>query len=31
MNQSVNRTPFEILAHYERLSLGHASDTQDKF
>ena len=31
MNQSVNRTPFEILARYERLSLAHASDTQDKF
>ena len=30
MNQSVNRTPFEILARYERLSLAHASDTQDK-
>ena len=31
MNQSANRTPFEILARYERLSLAHASDTQDKF
>ncbi|MGB3270563.1 MAG: chemotaxis protein CheW [Rhodanobacter sp.] len=31
MNQAVNRTPFEILARYERLSLAHASDTQDKF
>lgn len=31
MNQSVNRTPFEILARYERLSLAHASDSQDKF
>ncbi|MEO5831155.1 MAG: chemotaxis protein CheW [Rhodanobacter sp.] len=31
MNQSVNRTPFEILAQYERLSLAHASDTQEKF
>ncbi len=30
MNQSANRTPFEILARYERLSLAHASDTQDK-
>ena len=30
MNQSVNRTPFEILARYERLSLAHASDTQGK-
>jgi twitching motility protein PilI len=30
MNQSVNRTPFEILARYERLSLAHASDTHDK-
>jgi Chemotaxis signal transduction protein len=30
MSQSVNRTPFEILARYERLSLAHASDTQDK-
>ena len=30
MNQSVNRTPFEILARYERLSLAHASDTRDK-
>ena len=30
MNQSVNRTPFEILARYERLSLAHASGTQDK-
>lgn len=31
MNQSVNRTPFEILAQYERQSLAHASDTRDKF
>jgi twitching motility protein PilI len=31
MNQAANRTPFEILARYERLSLAHASDTQDKF
>ncbi|CAM5246535.1 chemotaxis protein CheW [Rhodanobacter lindaniclasticus] len=31
MNQPNNRTPFEILARYERLSLAHASDTQDKF
>ncbi len=31
MNQPDNRTPFEILARYERLSLAHASDTQDKF
>jgi twitching motility protein PilI len=30
MNSSVNRTPFEILARYERLSLAHASDTLDK-
>jgi twitching motility protein PilI len=30
MNEIINRTPFEILAHYERLSLAHASDTQDK-
>ena len=30
MNQSVNRTPFEILARYERLALAHASDTQEK-
>lgn len=28
MNQSINRTPFEILARYERLSLAHASETQ---
>ncbi len=31
MNESVNRTPYEILARYERLSLAHASDTQEKF
>ncbi|KZC16765.1 chemotaxis protein CheW [Rhodanobacter sp. FW510-R12] len=31
MNEPVNRTPFEILAQYERLSLAHASDTQEKF
>ncbi|MEO8810806.1 MAG: chemotaxis protein CheW [Rhodanobacter sp.] len=31
MNESVNRTPFEILARYERLSLAHASDAQEKF
>ena len=31
MNQAANRTPFEILARYERLSLAHASDTQDRF
>ena len=31
MNQPANRSPFEILARYERLSLAHASDTQDKF
>jgi twitching motility protein PilI len=31
MIQAANRTPFEILARYERLSLAHASDTQDKF
>lgn len=30
MNQSVNSTPFEILAHYERRSLAHASDTKAK-
>jgi twitching motility protein PilI len=37
MNQSVNRapaainqTPFEILARYERQSLAHASESQDK-
>jgi twitching motility protein PilI len=30
MNKSVNSTPFEILAHYERRSLAHASDTQKK-
>lgn len=30
MNRSVALTPFEVLAHYERLSLAHASDTQDK-
>ncbi|MDE1894225.1 MAG: purine-binding chemotaxis protein CheW [Pseudomonadota bacterium] len=30
MNQPANRNPFEILARYERLSLAHASDTQDK-
>lgn len=30
MNQAVNRSPFEILARYERLSLAHASQTQDK-
>lgn len=29
MNQPVNLSPFEILARYERLSLAHASDTQD--
>ncbi|TAL91199.1 MAG: chemotaxis protein CheW, partial [Rhodanobacter sp.] len=31
MNQPVNRTPFEILARYERLSLAHASATQERF
>ncbi|HZX71239.1 MAG TPA: chemotaxis protein CheW [Rhodanobacter sp.] len=31
MSDSVNRTPFEILARYERLSLAHAADTQDHF
>ena len=31
MNRPVNLSPFEILAHYERLSLAHASDTQDQF
>lgn len=30
MNQTANLTPFEVLAHYERLSLAHASDSQDK-
>lgn len=30
MNQSVNRTPFAILAQYERQSLAHASDARDK-
>ncbi|MEO7067866.1 MAG: chemotaxis protein CheW [Rhodanobacter sp.] len=30
MNQSVNYTPFEVLARYERLSLAHASDTRDR-
>ncbi|HEY8586563.1 MAG TPA: chemotaxis protein CheW [Rhodanobacter sp.] len=30
MNETVNRTPFEILARYERLSLAHASAAQDK-
>ena len=30
MNENINLTPFEILAHYERLSLAHASDTQEK-
>ncbi|MEO7052854.1 MAG: chemotaxis protein CheW [Rhodanobacter sp.] len=30
MKQPVNLSPFEILARYERLSLAHASDTQDK-
>ncbi len=30
MSQSVNRTPFEILARYERRSLAHASDTKEK-
>jgi twitching motility protein PilI len=31
MNQPASLSPFEILARYERLSLAHASDTQDKF
>jgi twitching motility protein PilI len=30
MNESANLTPFEILARYERLSLAHALDVQDK-
>ncbi len=30
MTDSANRTPFEILARYERLSLAHASDVQDE-
>jgi twitching motility protein PilI len=30
MNSIINRTPFEILARYERLSLAHASATQDR-
>lgn len=30
MSASVNLSPFEILARYERRSLAHASDTQDK-
>ncbi|HVC16901.1 MAG TPA: chemotaxis protein CheW [Rhodanobacter sp.] len=30
MSQSANRTPFEILAHYERRSLANASEAQDR-
>ncbi|MEO7072190.1 MAG: chemotaxis protein CheW [Rhodanobacter sp.] len=30
MTDAINRTPFEILARYERLSLAHASESQDK-
>lgn len=30
MNQPANLTPFETLARYERLSLAHASDVQDR-
>jgi len=30
MNGAANLTPFEILARYERLSLAHASDVQDR-
>lgn len=30
MNQAANLTPFEILAHFERMSLAHASESQDK-
>ncbi len=30
MIDTINRTPFEILARYERLSLAHASESQDK-
>lgn len=30
MSQVANQTPYEILAHYERLSLAHAAESQDK-
>ncbi|BDU20385.1 chemotaxis protein CheW [Dyella sp. GSA-30] len=30
MSQNANLTPFEILAHYERLSLAHALESSDK-
>lgn len=30
MNETANLTPFEILARYERLSLAHASEVQDR-
>jgi twitching motility protein PilI len=30
MNATTALTPFEILAHYERLSLAHASDTRER-
>ena len=30
MSESANLTPFEILARYERLSLAHAQDVQDR-
>jgi len=30
MNQAVNLTPFEILAHFERMSLAHASASPDQ-
>lgn len=30
MSEAASQTPFEILAHYERLSLAHASDTSQK-
>jgi twitching motility protein PilI len=30
MTDTINRTPFEILARYQRLSLAHASESQDQ-
>lgn len=30
MSETANLTPFEVLARYERLSLAHASDTQER-
>ena len=30
MTDTINRTPFEILARYQRLSLVHASESQDQ-